>query len=169
MQHIKDYWFNFLVLIFGMLVLILHSRAPNFAHVCFSLTAVAILILAAIQAILTALQNYFIKTYPLQNLPLLRNLPPLETMQAVLYQIIWAGFIVLSLAFIGAFLYLPDVWHHIQLSKLLLSILSWSLFATLLYGYHRFGWSSDMVTIRTLFGVLLLIIAYLTSKWIERI
>lgn len=169
MQHIKDYLFHYLALTAGLVVFGIHSYAPNSAHILFSIIALGILILAAVQAIVTAIQNYVIKTHPLQTFPILRNLPPVETMQDILFKILWAGFIVLSLSFIGAFLYIPDVWQHIQFSKLLLSILAWGLFATLLYGYHRSGWSSDMVTIRTIIGVLLLIIAYFGSKWIETI
>ncbi len=77
--------------------------------------------------------------------------------------------IVLSVSFFAAFVYLPDVLRHIQFSKLLLSSLAWLLFATLLYGYHRSGWSSDMVTKRTIIGLLLLTIAYFGSKLIEQI
>lgn len=169
MQHLKDYWFIFLVLSLGTLVFGIHSYAPNMAHAGFSIIAVGILAIAAMQAILTAIQHHALKTNPMQSYPLLRHLPPLETMYTLLFKVLWAGFILLSLAFISAFVYLPNVWQHIQFSKLLLSILAWSLFATLLYGYHRSGWSSDLVTIRTIFGVLLLIIAYFGSKWIEQI
>lgn len=169
MQHLKDYLFVYLVLILGLVVFGIHSYAANLAHILFSIMAVGILALAAVQAMVTALQNHLIKAHPLQTFPVLRNLPPVETMQGALFKILWAGFILLSLSFLGAFLYLPDVWQHIQFSKLLLSILAWGLFATLLYGYHRSGWSSDMVTTRTIIGVLLLVIAYFGSKWIEHI
>lgn len=169
MQHIKDYLFHYLALTAGLVVFGIHSYAPNSAHILFSIIALGILVLAAVQALITAIQNHVIKVHPLQTYPILRSLPPVETMQAILFKILWAGFIVLSLSFLGAFLYIPDVWQHIQFSKLLLSILAWGLFATLLYGYHRSGWSSDMVTIRTIIGVLLLIIAYFGSKWIETI
>ena|SRR5690349_20713187 len=152
MQHIKEYSLFFLA-----------------AHVLFSVVAVGILALAAVQASITAVQSHVIKSHPLQTYPLLRHLPPLETMQGVLFKILWLGFIVLSLAFISAFFYIPNFWEHTQFSKLLLSISAWSLFATLLYGYHRSGWSSDLVTMRTIIGVLLLVIAYFGSKWIEQI
>lgn len=167
MQHLKEYWFVFLALTMGLVALLIHSHSPSVAHILFSIFAVGILALAALQAVITALQNYVIKTHPLQTYPILRNLPPVETMQARLFKILWGGFILLSLSFLGAFIYLPDVWHHIQLSKLFFCILAWGLFATLLYGYHRSGWSSDMVTIRTIIGVMLLIVAYFCSKWIE--
>lgn len=167
MQHLKDYVLIFIGL--GTIVFGIHSYAPNIAHILFSIVALAILSAAALQALITALQNYAIKVHPLQTYPILRSLPPVETMQQILFKILWVGFILLSLSFLGAFLYLPDVWHHIQFSKLLLSILAWGLFATLLYGYHRSGWSSDMVTVRTIIGVMLLVIAYFGSKWIEQI
>lgn len=168
MQHIKDYSFIYLVLGLGFIVFALHSYDPGLAHAMFSLLALSILGLAALQAITTAIQHHIIKSYPLHTYPILLKFPPVETMQARLFKILWAGFIVLSLAFISAFIYLPGVWQDMQFSKVILSILAWGLFATLLYGYHRSGWSSDLVTVRTIFGVLLLLIAYFGSKWIEQ-
>ena len=167
MRHFKEYFLIYLGL--GLLALGMHIYAATLAHIIFSVIAVSILSLAALQAMVTAMQNHIIKQHPLQPYPLFRNLPPVETMQNLLFKILWAGFILLSVSFVAAFIYLPDVWQHIQFSKLLLSSLAWLLFATLLYGYHRSGWSSDMVTIRTIIGVLLLAIAYFGSKWIEQI
>lgn len=167
MRHFKDYFLFYLGL--GLVVLGMHMYAATLAHIILTILAVSILGLAAIQAIITAMQNHIIKQHPLQPFPVFRTLPPVETMQKWLFKILWAGFILLSVSFITAFICLPNVWQHIQLSKLLLSSLAWLLFATLLYGYHRSGWSSDMVTIRTIIGVLLLAIAYFGSKWIEQI
>ena len=142
MRHLKDYWFIYLVLTLGLGTFYIHSYTPNLAHILFSAISTGILVAAAMQALVTALQNYIIKAHPLQTYPLLRNLPPVETMQAILFKILWAGFILLSLSFLGAFLYLPDVWQHIQFSKLLLSILSWSLFATLRQNSNRISFTT---------------------------
>lgn len=167
MRHFKEYLLIYLGL--GLVALGMHMYAAITAHIIFATIAVSILALAALQAMLTAMQNHMIKQYPLHTYPILRSLPPVETMQNLLFKILWAGFIVLSVSFFAAFVYLPDVLRHIQFSKLLLSSLAWLLFATLLYGYHRSGWSSDMVTKRTIIGLLLLTIAYFGSKLIEQI
>lgn len=167
MRHFKEYFLIYLGL--GLLALGMHIYAASLAHIIFSVIAVAVLVLAALHSLVTAMQNHIIKQYPLQPYPIFRNLPPVETMQNLLFKILWAGFILLSVSFLAAFIYLPDVWQHIQFSKLLLSILAWLLFATLLYGHHRYGWSSDIITIRTIIGVLLLAIAYFGSKLIEQI
>lgn len=166
MQQFKDYWFVFLVVILGLVILGIHSYASNLAHILFSFTALTILVLAALQAITTAVQTRILKLHPLQKFPLLQRLPAVETMQQILFKILWAGFIILSLAFISAFIYLPNVWQHTQFTKLLPAIMAWGLFATLLYGYHKSGWSSDMVTVRTIAGVILLLLAYFGSKFV---
>lgn len=167
MRHFKEYFLIYLGL--GIIALGIHMYAANHAHVIFAVFAVCILAIGALQVLVTAMQNYIIKQYPLYTFPIFRSLPPVETMQGLLFKIIWAGFILLSLSFLAAFLYSSDMLQYTQFSKLLLSTLAWLLFATLLYGYHRSGWSSDMVTIRIIIGVLLLAIAYFGSKWIEQI
>lgn len=165
MQHFKRY---ILILFFILsIALAAHSYAASVSHILISVLAFSILGVAAIQALVITLQNYVLKHYPLHSVPGLQLLPPVQTMQNNLFKIIWAGFIFLSLSFVGAFLYLPHVLHTIPISKLVLSSLAWCLFATLLYGYHRSGWRQDDVTARTLGGVVLLIIAYFGSKWVE--
>lgn len=164
MQQFKDYRFIFLVVILGLITLGVHSYSSSLAHVWFSFTALTILILAALQAIAAAIQARILKQLPLQKLPLLQHLPAVQTMQQILFKILWTGFIFLSLVFISAFIYLPNVWQHTQFTKLLPAIMAWGLFAALLYGYHKSGWSSDMVTSRTIAGVLLLLLAYFGSK-----
>jgi len=165
MRHFNGYWVIYLGL--GLTALAIHSYAASLAHIFVSIIAFGILSLAALQALVITLQNYLLKQHPLTTYPVLDILPPVETMQDLLFKTLWAGFIFLSLSFLGAFIYLPDVLQNIQVSKLLLSSLAWILFATLLYGYHRSGWRNDVVTYRTLIGVSLLTIAYFGSKWIE--
>lgn len=166
MQHFKRYTLIFLGL--GLIALVGHSYSASLSHILISIIACSILGLAALQATVITLQNYALKRYPLHTFPILRILPPVQTMQGSLFKVLWAGFIFLSLSFAGAFLYLPNVIQNIQFSKLALSSLAWGLFATLLYGYHRSGWRNEVVTTRTLIGVLLLTIAYFGSKWIEQ-
>jgi ABC-type uncharacterized transport system permease subunit len=166
MQHLNRYLLISLVL--GLTALAAHSLSASLTHILMSFIALSILGLAAVQSMVITLQNYLLKRHPLQTYPMLQFLPPVQTMQKLLFQVIWAGFIFLSLSFLGAFIFLPNVLQNIQLSKLVLSTLAWGLFATLLYGYHRSGWRNDVVTSRTLIGVLLLTIAYFGSKWIEQ-
>jgi ABC-type uncharacterized transport system permease subunit len=164
MQHFKLYATFFLGLV--LLVVLAHYYSASFSHILISLVACAILCLAALQATVISVQNYVLKQYPLSTFPILRLLPPVETMQQALFKVLWAGFVFLSLSFIGAFIFLPNVLKTIQVSKLILCSLAWFLFATLLYGCHRFGWRNDVVATRTLVGVLLLTAAYFASKWI---
>jgi len=167
MRHFNGYHLIYLGL--GLLALAVHSYSASLSHILVSVIAFGILSLAAVQALVITLQNYLLKQYPITTYPLLNILPPVETMQDLLFKTLWAGFIFLSLSFLGAFIYLPNVLQNIQASKLLLSSLAWILFATLLYGYHRSGWRNDVVTYRTLIGVCLLTIAYFGSKWIEQL
>ncbi len=165
MQHLNRYLLISLALATSALVA--HNYAANLSHILISFVALSILCLAALQAVAITLQNHLLKRHPLQTFPVLHKFPPIETMQSLLFKVIWAGFLLLSLSFISAFIYLPDVLSTIPLSKLILSSLAWGLFATILYGYHRSGWSNTVIASRTLIGVLLLTIAYFGSKLIE--
>ncbi len=158
MRHFKEYLWVYLVL--AIAALAIHSYAAQIAHILISLLAMGILAVAAMQAGVTALQNYLIKQHPLQTYPLIRSLPPVETMQARLRKILWTGFVLLSLSFLGALFFMPKVLHALSFAKLVPLVLAWGLFATLLYGYHKSGWSSDMLTTRTIAGVLILGGAY---------
>lgn len=167
MQHFNRYFVFLLAMGFAAL-LAAHSKAASLTHMLISFVALSILAMAALQSMTITLQNYLLKNHPLNNLSILQLLPPVETMQSLLFKVIWAGFIFLSLSLIGATIYLPNLIQNIAISKLLLSSLAWVLFATLLYGHYRSGWQDDVVTSRTLLGVFLLTIAYFGSKWIEQ-
>lgn len=164
MQHFKLYSLIFLGLV--SLALLGHNYAASFSHILISLIASATLVIAAIQASVITVQNYVLKRHPLNTFPILRILPPVQSMQIALFKVLWAGFIFLSLSMVGALLYLPKILETKQFSKILLCSLAWGLFATLLYGHHRFGWRNNVVTTRTLIGVLLLTAAYFCSQWI---
>lgn len=167
MQYLNGYYILYFGL--GLTALAIHHFAASLAHILISVIALAIFALAGLQAVVTTLQNYLLKRHPLNTYPLLSALPPVETMQTLLFKILWAGFIFLSLSFIGAVLFIPNVWQHINLAKLLFASIAWLLFASLLYGYYRSGWGNRVVTARTLIGVLLLAIAYFGSKWMTQI
>ena len=71
------------------------NLAPGIiAHVILSVLSYAILAIAATQSILLAMQNKRLKNHQLSGL--FRILPPVQTMEAMLFELIWLGFLFLT-------------------------------------------------------------------------
>lgn len=137
----------------------------NMSHLFHILTAIVsfgILIMAGFQALMLHIQNQALKNNP--KSALVRFLPPIETMEILLFQIILLGFILLSFSLISAIGFVNDSYTLSHLHKILLSFLAWTFFAILLYKHHRSGWRGKTAIRWTLGGVLALLLAYFSSK-----
>jgi ABC-type uncharacterized transport system permease subunit len=101
----------------------------------------------------------------------LSTLPPLLTMESLLFRIIWAGFAMLSLTLVSGVVFSEEVFGRTaQLShKTVFGIISWLVFAALLFGRHFHGWRGRVAVRWTLSGFLMLVLAYLGSKFVVEI
>ncbi len=136
---------------------------PNtLIHILISILAFGILGMAALQATLVYLQSRFLRHKPTQMM--VQILPPLQTMESLLFQIIWFGFLLLSASMISAFLWMDEGIVNSRLQKIILSLLAWGLFAALLYGHHQSGLRGSKAIRWILIGVSLLVGAYLAGK-----
>jgi len=133
-------------------------------HALLSVLAYTVLALAASQAIALALQERLIKRHGAMSL--IRILPPIQTMESLLFQQIWAGFVLLTLAIGSGFLFLTDMFAQRVVHHTVLSIASWSVFLLLLVGRHAFGWRGTTAIRWTLAGFALLVLAYFGSKFV---
>ncbi|MAT51387.1 MAG: phosphohydrolase [Porticoccaceae bacterium] len=133
-------------------------------HVLFSLLAYSVFTVAAAHALLLAYQDRRLK----QHHPggFLRGLPPLQTMEALLFEYIWAGIILLTLSLITGFLFLENLWAQHLAHKSFFSVVAWLVFATLLWGRYRIGWRSRTAIRWTLGGFISLALAYWGSKFV---
>lgn len=131
-------------------------------HILISVLAYSLLALAAAQALLLALQDRQLRNRRPGGF--IRALPPLETMERLLFQMIGLGFILLSLSLLTGFLYLEDLFAQHLVHKTALSLIAWLVFSILLWGRWRFGWRGRKAIAWTLAGFALLVLAYLGSK-----
>lgn len=131
-------------------------------HILMSLLAFSLLGMAAMQAVLLHLQNRLLRNKAAHGI--VKILPPLQTMETLLFQIIWSGFLLLSASLASAFLLTSELVIHNRLQKMILSFLAWALFAVLLYSHHHTGLRGQKAVQWTLAGVGLLIGAYLADK-----
>lgn len=132
------------------------------AHIIISLSAYSLLAIAAAQAMLLAVQDYRLRHR--QTDRLIGILPPLEVMERLLFQMIGAGFALLSLALFSGFIFVDNLFAQNLVEKTLLSIVAWCVFALLLWGRWRFGWRGHVATLWTLGGFGALVLAYFGSK-----
>ncbi len=132
------------------------------AHVILSILAYSVLTMAAVQAVLLAIQDRQLRRHHPGGF--IRALPPLQTMEGLLFEMITIGFVLLTLALGSGFLFLEDMFAQHLVHKTLLSLAAWVIFAVLLWGRHRFGWRGRTAIRWTLSGFAILVLAYFGSK-----
>jgi len=135
---------------------------PIKIHVLLSMLAYSLLTLASVQAILLAMQDHHLHNR--QPVGFLRALPPLQTMESLLFEMIGAGFVLLTLALASGFAFLEDMFAQHLVHKTVLSTLGWLVFGALLLGRLRYGWRGRTAILWTLSGFIILVLAYFGSK-----
>jgi len=133
-------------------------------HILTSLLAYSILGLAVIQSVLLAIQDRHLHNR--QPGGFIRALPPLQVMEALLFQMIAAGFTLLTLALLTGVLFLEDIFAQHLVHKTVLSIIAWTVFGVLLWGRWRFGWRGRVAIRWTIGGFVFLMLAYFGSKFV---
>ena len=140
-----------------------HSWQMN-VHILTSMLAYSFLNIAALQAILVAFQDWHLRTHHASSL--VRSLPPLQTMETMLFQLIGTGFVLLSLSLLSGFIFLEDLFAQHLAHKTVLSILAWLVFAVLIGGRVWQGWRGQVAIRWTLGGFIALMLAYFGSKMV---
>ena len=132
------------------------------AHILLSLMAYALLAVAAVHALLLTAQDQHLR----QRKPggWIRALPPLEAMEALLFRLIGAGFLLLGLSLVTGLLFVDDLFAQHLVHKTVLSIGAWILFGVLLWGRRVYGWRGRKALRWTLAAFLVLLLAYFGSK-----
>ncbi|MGI9213928.1 MAG: cytochrome C assembly family protein [Methylococcaceae bacterium] len=144
----------------------LHTHSwPMNAHILSSMLAFSLLNIAAMQALLLAVQDWGLRTHQAAS-PLIRSLPPLQTMESLLFQLIAAGFVLLTLSLGTGFIFLENMFAQHLAHKTVLSILAWVFFAVVLGGRILYGWRGEVAIRWTLGGFLSLMLAYFGSKMV---
>ena len=132
------------------------------SHILLSILAYSLLTIASMQALLLAFQNHQLRSK--QPTGAVRLLPPLQTMEALLFEILWAGMLLLTLSIATGFIFLHDIFAQHLAHKTLFSLLAWCIYATLLWGRHKLGWRGNTAIRWTLVGFTALMLAYFGSK-----
>lgn len=136
------------------------------AHIIISLLAYSLFSIAVIQSLALAIQARALRSH--QPHDMLRALPPLETMEGLMFQMIAVGFLLLTLTLVSGAVFSEELFgkplrftHHV-----ILSLIAWGVFGVLLLGHWRFGWRGRTALRWTLSGFTLLVLGYFGSKFV---
>jgi len=133
-------------------------------HILLSLAAYSLFALAAIQAVVLAIQERQLKQRHLAGL--MRKLPPLQTMESTLFQLIVSGFILLSLGLLAGAFFINDIFAQHLIHKSVLSLIAWYVFAILLWQRWNKGLRGKAAINWTLIGFGFLLLAYFGSRFV---
>jgi ABC-type uncharacterized transport system permease subunit len=136
-------------------------------HIFSSMIAFSLLTIAALQALFLAIQEKKLRDHPPKKFIL--SLPALQTMEALLFQMIVVGLLFLSTSLITGVLFIEDLFAQHLVHKTVLSIIAWLIFSALLIGRIIYGWRGQTAIRLTLIGFLLLLLAYFGSKLVLEI
>jgi ABC-type uncharacterized transport system permease subunit len=135
-------------------------------HFFIAMVAYSLFTLAALHAIIMTVAERRLHRGELTR-PL-ASLPPLLTMEALLFRLIAIAFVLLTLALATGIVFSETLFgkalefNH----KTLFSILSWLIFAALLIGRHVWGWRGRKAVRWTLAGFATLLLAYVGSRFV---
>jgi len=135
-------------------------------HLVIAMLAYSLLTIASLHVLLMALIEKRLHDGAMTQV--LQKLPPLLTMEALLFRIIWAGFILLTLTLGTGVVFSEELFgkaapfNH----KTVFGFVSWGIFGALLVGRHVYGWRGRVAVRWTLAGFLTLVLAYIGSKFV---
>ncbi len=135
-------------------------------HLLIAMLAYSLFTIASLHVLLMAMLD---RRLHQGSLPAgLQKLPALLTMETLLFRIIWAGFIMLSLTLVSGVVFSEELFGKAARlnHKTIFGIVSWIVFAALLFGRHFHGWRGRIALRWTLTGFLMLVLAYLGSKFV---
>jgi len=101
----------------------------------------------------------------------LASLPPILTMEALLFRMIVIAFSLLTLALGSGIMFSEALFGKAMVldHKTLFAFASWGIFAALLIGRHAYGWRGRIALRWTLAGFLLLFLAYIGSRFVSEV
>jgi len=149
----------------GNQIVTLDNRSLAFnTHIVISLLAYSLLAIASIQALLYVYQERQIKNRT--NPAMLLALPPLQTMELLLFRLVGVGFVTLTLTLVSGAVFSQEIFGYAFTFKhhTILALLGWVVFAILLFKRVKQGLRGSQAVIWTISGFLLIQLGYFGTK-----
>jgi ABC-type uncharacterized transport system permease subunit len=143
-----------------------HAAAAEFKlHLALAMIAYGLFVIALLHA---ALMSFAERHLHLKGTVAFPNLPPLLTLETLLFRMIGAGFVFLTLTLATGIAFSETLfgraWRFEH--KTVFAVLSWLIFAWLLAGRWRYGWRGRTALRWTLGGFVMLLLAYVGSRFV---
>ena len=135
-------------------------------HLLVAMLAYSLFTIAALHATLMTLLERRLHAGTLAG-PL-ASLPPLMTLETLLFRILAVGFVLLSLTLASGFVFSEELFGQAARvnHKTVFGIISWIIFAALLVGRYGWGWRGRTALRWTLAGFVALLLAYVGSMFV---
>ncbi len=139
------------------------------AHIGIALLAYSLFTFAALHALLMTIAERSLHNKP--TLIKLPSFPPLMVMESLLFRVITIGFVLLTFTLISGMLFSEEIFGKpMQFThKVVFSFASWVIYGWLLFGRYQYGWRGKKAINLTLIGFVLLLLAYVGSKFILQV
>ena len=136
-------------------------------HILVSIMAYALLTIATVQGLLYVYQERQIKSRATPAM--LMVLPPLQTMEQLLFRLIWAGFICLSLTLFSGAIFSQQLFGHAFVIKhhTILPFIGWLVFVVVLFKRLKYGIRGSRAVTLTVIGLVLIQLGYFGTKIIS--
>ncbi len=143
-----------------------HAQAAEFKlHLALAMIAYGLFVIALLHATLMAVAERQLQTKGAIAFP---NLPPLLTLEALLFRMIAAAFVFLTATLVTGIAFSETLFGRALRfdHKTVFALLSWLTFGWLLAGRWLYGWRGRTALRWTLSGFLMLLLAYVGSRFV---
>ena len=145
------------------------SALPNLTvHVLTSLAAYSILAYAACHAILLIYLDHALRVKTTNAF--LSMFPPLESAEKILFNAIWVGLFLLTVANItGLVFFWRELFSEVSHLHMIFTMIAWVLYAFVMFGHVRFGWRGNFTTRLSLIAFAFLLAGYFGLRFLLRL
>jgi ABC-type uncharacterized transport system permease subunit len=156
-----------LPVLFPQVHVITHADAWGFKlHFMAAMLAYSLFTLSALHAVFMGFAERKLHHKKLNKY--LASLPPLLTMEALLFRMIGIAFSLLTLALASGIMFSEAIFGKALVfdHKTLFAFAAWGIFAALLIGRRVYGWRGRIALRWTLTGFVVLLLAYIGSRFV---
>ncbi len=135
-------------------------------HLLIAMLAYSLFTIAALQASLMSVAEKRLHHIGQGNL--LSGLPPLLTLENVLFRLIGVGFALLTLTLLTGVIFSEELFHKpaVMSHKVVFAAVSWIIYALLLSGRRLWGWRGRVAVRWKWIGFVMLLLAYVGSHFV---